>query len=89
MPRGAESCSLAGIAPQAPVETAAAVREIIASLPAHEALLAEMKACGCKTTLAEIDLPGTDDFLKTSMRFAPYARNRLTFLKYLEAQNLI
>ena len=89
MPRGAESCSLAGIAPQAPVETAAAVREIIASLPAPEALLAEMKACGCKTTLAEIDLPGTDDFLKTSMRFAPYARNRLTFLKYLEAQNLI
>ncbi len=90
MPKGTpDSCSLAAISEAAPVENAAAVREIIASLPSHEQLLSEMKACGCKTTLSEIDLPETEEFLITSMRFAPYARNRLTFLKYLAAQNLI
>lgn len=89
MPDGADSCSLAGIAEAAPVQSADAIRTIIASLPTHEKLLAEMKLCGCKTTLSEIDLPETDEFLKKSLRFAPFARNRLTFLKYLEAQNLI
>ena len=49
----------------------------------------EMIACGCKTTLAEIGLPEREEFLLTSMRYAPYARNRLTFLKYLAAQDLI
>jgi len=89
MPSGEQSCSLAAIACDAPVRCADAVREIIASLPAYDALLSEMRICGCKTTLGEIDLPETDDFLMKSLRFAPYARNRLTFLKYLEAQNLL
>ena len=90
MPDGTpDSCSLAKIAAQSPLDNAQAVRDILASLPAHEKLLAEMKACGCKTTLGEIDLPEDDAFLYRSMRFAPYARNRLTFLKYLEAQNFI
>lgn len=90
MPKGTPaSCSLAAISEEAPVACTDAVRAIIDSLPSHEKLLSEMKACGCKTTLAEIDLPETEDFLETSMRFAPYARNRLTFLKYLAAQNLI
>lgn len=89
MPKGPDSCSLAGISADAPLIHADEVRSVIASLPAHEALLSEMRLCGCKTTLAEIGLPETEDFLKTSLRFAPYARNRLTFLKYLEAANLI
>ncbi len=90
MPNGTvESCSLAGIAADAPVQGADAVREVIASLPTHEKLLYEMKLCGCKTTLTEIGLPDAGEFLTQSLRFAPYARNRLTFLKYLEAQNLI
>ncbi len=89
MPWGPDSCSLSGIASDAPVMHAEEVRAIIASLPAYDALLSEMRLCGCKTTLDEIDLPETEDFLKTSLRFAPYARNRLTFLKYLEAADLI
>ena len=89
MPKGISSCSLADISADAPVQKADAIREVIASLPSHETLFTEMKLCGCKTTLAEIDLPQTGEFLTQSLRFAPYARNRLTFLKYLEAQNLI
>ena len=89
MPGGPDTCSLAGIAQNAPLTAADAVREVIASLPSHEKLLSEMKLCGCKTTLSEIALPETPDFLSVSLRFAPYARNRLTFLKYLEAQDLI
>ncbi len=89
MPGDPGSCSLAGISAESPVQNADAVREVIAALPTHEKLLSEMKLCGCKTTLSEIDLPETDEFLTESLRFAPYARNRLTFLKYLEAQNLI
>jgi len=89
MPNGANSCSLAKIPTDAPVQYAQAVRDVIASLPSYDKLLSEMKLCRCKTTLSEIDLPETDEFLTTSLRFAPYARNRLTLLKYLEAQNLI
>ena len=89
MPAGNDSCSLAAIAADAPMRCADAVREIIASLPAHDRLLNEMRICGCKTTLSDIGLPETEEFLRNSLRFAPYARNRLTFLKYLEAQNLI
>jgi glycerol-1-phosphate dehydrogenase [NAD(P)+] len=89
MPKGISSCSLADISADAPVQKADAIREVIASLPSHETLFTEMKLCGCKTTLAEINLPETVEFLTQSLRFAPYARNRLTFLKYLEAQNLI
>ncbi len=88
-PSGADSCSLAKIAEDAPVQTADDIRAVIAELPAYEKLYSEMKLCGCKTTLAEIDLPQTTEFLTQSLRFAPYARNRLTLLKYLEAQNLI
>ncbi len=90
MPKGTyDSCSLAGIREMSPLDNTAAIRKILASLPSHEQLLSEMKACGCRTTLSDIGLPETEEFLKNSMRFAPYARNRLTFLKYLEAQNMI
>lgn len=89
MPRGEQSCSLAAISTDVPQKKADAIRDILASLPEYDRLLAEMKRCGCKTTLAEIDLPETDAFLNASLRYAPYARNRLTFLKYLGAQNLL
>ena len=89
MPKGPQSCSLAAIGHDAPITQAEAVRAVIASLPEHQALLSEMRLCGCKTSLSEIGLPETEDFLSASLRFAPYARNRLTFLKYLCAQNLI
>ena len=89
MPGGTESCSLAAISADAPIQNAEAVRAVIASLPDHHALFAEMKRCGCKTSLSEIGLPETGEFLNASLRFAPYARNRLTFLKYLGAQKLI
>ena len=89
MPNGEKSCSLAAIGGNAPVDRADAVRAVIASLPDYGKLLDEMRRCGCKTALTEIDLPETEHFLSQSLRFAPYARNRLTFLKYLCAQNLI
>ncbi len=90
MPTGTpDSCSLAGIAPNAPLRAAADIRDIIASLPSYEKLYAEMKVCGCKTTLAEIGLSQTSDFLAASLQFAPYARNRLTFLKLLAANGLL
>ena len=89
MPNGTESCSLAKIPADAPVKKAEDIRAVIASLPTYEKLCSEMKLCGCKTTLSEVGLPETAEFFTQSLRFAPYARNRLTFLKYLEAQNLI
>lgn len=90
MPTGcADSCSLAGIAEHAPLIHAKEICDIIGTLPEYDTLLSEMHACGCKTTLAEIGLPQTDAFLCATLRFAPYARNRLTFLKYLAAQDMI
>lgn len=89
LPDGPASASLAKIAADAPHAHAEEIRSVIASLPAREKLLDEMRICGCKTSLSEIGLPETEAFLKSSLRFAPYARSRLTFLKYLEAQELI
>lgn len=38
---------------------------------------------GGKTTLADLGLPNTEEFLATTLTYAPYVRNRLTLLKLL------
>ena len=56
---------------------------LINELPDVECLKAYYNKIGALTTLAELDLPDTEDFIEKTFEFAPYVRNRLTLLKIL------
>lgn len=86
MPDGTPaSSSLAKIRVTDPAETAAKVNELFAALPDAAVLRSLAESAGCMTTVAEAGLPSDDSFRETSLRYAPYVRNRLTLLKILSA----
>jgi len=86
MPDGtAASSSLAKIRVADPAETAAKVQELFTALPDAGVLRSLAESAGCMTTIAEAGLPSDDSFRETSLRYAPYVRNRLTLLKILSA----
>ena len=81
-----QSSSLAALSRDILIEKQAEVRAVLDALPSEEHLYAVMKRCGCKTTLSELTLPEDAEFLSKTLAFAPYVRNRLTFLKLLKAR---
>ncbi len=86
MPDGTPaSCSLSQIHVEDTAAAEAKIRALFAALPSAKNLRLLMEKAGCMTTLAEAGLPTDDDFLATTLRYAPYVRNRLTLLKLLSA----
>ncbi len=61
------------------------IKALFAALPDVDTLRALAKKAGCMTTRAEAGLPTDEEFLETTLRYAPYVRNRLTLLKILSA----
>lgn len=59
------------------------INALVKALPDTETVRAYMKEVGCKTTLAEIGLPDSEEFRAKTLEFAPYVRKRLTLLKML------
>ncbi len=57
-------------------------------LPASDFVKNYLASKGGKTTVAELDLPDTEDFLNKTLIYAPYARNRLTLLKLLSEEDI-
>jgi len=52
-------------------------------LPSPEWVADFLRSKGGKTTLSDLSLPDTEEFLNTTLTYAPYVRNRLTMLKLL------
>lgn len=75
----------AGITPARIAEYAPELTELIGKLPEPEFIRAYLKKCGAKTTLGEIGLPETGEFISLSLRYAPFVRRRLTLLKLTPA----
>ena len=63
------------------------IRRLIEALPDVGWLRGYMLALGCKTRLAEIELPDTAEFAAKSLKYAPFVRRRITLLKILRAEN--
>ena len=57
--------------------------ELINALPDIETMKAYYDKIGAPTTLSELGLPDSDEFIAKTLEFAPYVRNRLTLLKIL------
>ena len=58
-----------------------ALKEMIAALPETDTLRAYLRSVGAPVTLGELGLPDSDAFVRQTLRWAPYVRNRLTLLK--------
>ena len=54
---------------------------MIAALPETDTLRAYLRSVGAPVTLGELGLPDSDAFVRQTLRWAPYVRNRLTLLK--------
>lgn len=52
------------------------IRAIVQGVPAYETCLAAMRQAGCKTTIEQIGK--CEDFVRTSFRYHPYMRRRLS-----------
>ncbi len=86
MPDGTpSSCSLSKLQVTDTVTAEAKINELFAALPDVDTLRTLMEKAGCMTTRAEAGLPTDETFLATTLRYAPYVRNRLTLLKILSA----
>lgn len=56
---------------------------LIDSLPQVDEIKNYYKLIGAKSTLSELNLPDTAEFISKSLEFAPYVRDRLTLLKVI------
>ncbi len=83
LPGGVSSLSKISITDEKAVDSA--IRKAAAAIPSPEELEKLLKLASAPTTAAEIDLPTDREFMEKSLRFAPYARNRLTLLKVISA----
>lgn len=61
------------------------IGELLSGLPNPAETAAEMAAVGCLTALNQIGL--SDAVIPDSLRFSPYVRNRLTFMRLRELLN--
>ena len=84
----ASGCSLTHISVQDRVEAEKRLRAVLAELPEAEEVRNMLRLCGAPASLAELDLPDDEAFIARCAAFAPYARNRLTLLKLIEAERL-
>ncbi len=69
-------------------EIAEKLSEMIDRLPSAELIRGLLAGCSAPVTLAEIGLPEGEDFVKRSLLYSPFVRNRLTFAKVLSAAEL-
>lgn len=66
-------------------DTADRIREAAKALPNVEYAASLLRSAGAPTSTAEIGLPDSREFIKRSLSFAPYVRNRLSLLKVIDA----
>lgn len=88
MPAGQESCSLAQLR-LLPDEAEAELRRAVGALPSREDAERLLRACGAPASLSELGLPEEEAFIRKSVEFAPYVRNRLTLLKLIAAEHAV
>ncbi len=88
MPNGTESCSLTQISVADKADAEARLRAVLEELPSADEVRGMIRLCGAPASLAELDLPDDAEFVARSAAFAPYARNRMTILKLIEAERL-
>jgi glycerol-1-phosphate dehydrogenase [NAD(P)+] len=70
---------LANLTREKLLEQSGNILAILRDLPDAKAFRAEMDAAGCLTSLTHIGL--TDDILADSLRYSPYVRGRVSFLR--------
>lgn len=58
-------------------------------LPSADEMEKLCRLASVPTSLEQIGLPGGEEFIKKSLKFAPYVRNRITLLKILSAADII
>ncbi len=87
-PSGFGSSALAKLGNCALTSHAGELHSMIDALPSSGDIRDLLASCGCPASLSEIGLPETDGFLKASLRFSPYVRNRLTFAKIISAVSI-
>lgn len=75
--------SLSGISQQLLDETASQITALIDSLPSSDSIREYLRSVGAKTSLSELGLPDTAEFAEKSLDWAPYVRQRLTYLKVI------
>ena len=56
---------------------------LISELPSSDEIREYLRSVGAKTTLTELGLPDTEEFIRKSLDWAPYVRRRLTYLKVI------
>ncbi len=61
---------------------------LIDQLPSASEIRELLTNCGSPVLLSEIGLPHREDFVKESLLYSPFVRNRLTFAKVLSAAEL-
>lgn len=86
LPNGVSSLSKIRIDDEGAVE--AAIKKAADAIPDADELEKLLKLASAPTTAKEIDLPTDEEFMEKSLRFAPYARNRLTLLKVISAAEM-
>ena len=74
----AQDC-LAAVTPEAIVRAWPKIREIIASIPAEEALYEKLEKLGAKRSLTDIEVP--EELLPVLIAHSPSVRNRLTLMR--------
>lgn len=75
--------SLAEITQSALDANADRIAELIKALPDSEEIRGYLLSVGAKTTLTELGLPDSTEFIQRSLDWAPYVRRRLTYLKVI------
>ena len=85
LPRGEGSSAIAVLGKDSLIKNAEKLRSLISSLPSPESVRAILNRVGGCTEPEDISLPGDPDFIKRSVTYSPYVRNRLTFSKIISA----
>lgn len=65
------------------------IAEAARSLPSAEEMKELCRLASVPTAPEQIGLPAGEEFVKKSLKFAPYVRNRITLLKILSAADII
>ena len=70
---------LAAVTPEAIIRAWPKIREIIASIPAEEAIFEKLEKLGAKRSLTDIEVP--EELLPVLIAHSPSVRNRLTLMR--------
>lgn len=89
LPNGAMISSVLGkLSKESISENTEILSRLIDELPSASEIKELLSNCGAPVLLSELGLPDNEDFIKESLLYSPFVRNRLTFAKVLSAIEL-